>query len=142
MNYYLFPIYIEKNSKTNMIKLNDYLIRYNVDNSLKMILSSLESHSKLCALNNPRYKHIIAIVVSISIEEVLIFELIFYKSRYCEFELLRNGRFKRCFGQRPQTSQRFDNESIGRAQQSLPDLCQLHARKLSQSRRKKFLQCF
>lgn len=52
--YYLFPVYTTKESKENLIKLNDYLIMLNVENSFKPLLSSLESHSKLCAVNNPR----------------------------------------------------------------------------------------
>lgn len=45
-NYYLFPLYIDKLSKESLIKLNHYLIEIDYESSLKIILSSLEIHSK------------------------------------------------------------------------------------------------
>lgn len=57
MTYYLFPVYTDKTSKEDLIKLNGYLIEFNIDSSLKPLLSSLEAHSKLCAVNSPRFVH-------------------------------------------------------------------------------------
>lgn len=54
MTYYLFPVYIDKASKESLIKLNGLLIEFNIDNSLRPLVSSLEAHSKLCAINTPR----------------------------------------------------------------------------------------
>ncbi len=52
---YLFPVYLDKQSKLNLISLNNYLIRLNVDNTLKGILSSLEINSKRIISNEPKY---------------------------------------------------------------------------------------
>ncbi|RNA00153.1 translational activator GCN1 [Brachionus plicatilis] len=46
LNYYLFPIYIDKQSKENLIKLNNLLIEIDCQSCAKIILTSLELHSK------------------------------------------------------------------------------------------------
>ena len=46
INYYLFPIYIDKYSKENLITLNNFLIEIDSGSSAKIILTSLEFHSK------------------------------------------------------------------------------------------------
>ena len=43
--YYNFPIYIDKQSKMNLIKLNDLLIRANLEITLKTLINSLEAHA-------------------------------------------------------------------------------------------------
>lgn len=54
MMYYLFPVYIDKKSKQYLIELNNYLIRFSVDNALRPILASLEWHSKLALSNTSK----------------------------------------------------------------------------------------
>lgn len=46
INYYLLPIYTDKFSKENLITLNNFLIEIDPESSTKIILTSLELHSK------------------------------------------------------------------------------------------------
>jgi hypothetical protein len=52
--YFLFPIYLDHQSRRNLIELNDLLVELNVDQSLKAIITSLESHSKSFVVSGPK----------------------------------------------------------------------------------------
>lgn len=54
LNYYLYPKYLDKKSRSNLITLNDLLLKLNYDQSYKSILQSYESHSNSSVLTQPK----------------------------------------------------------------------------------------
>ncbi len=52
--YYMFPKYTDKTSKNLLIKFNDSLLKANLDQSLKSIISGLELHANFSVGTQPK----------------------------------------------------------------------------------------